>query len=185
MAEKATIARPYAKAAFDHAREQGDAAAYGRWSELLGVAAAVAADPTVEPLLGNPRVLPAQLVEMIAGIAAQRGLQVLGSGRNFLGILAQNRRLHLLPEVAAQFERLRAEVENAVDVEIVSALPVESAQRASLVNALEKRFGKQVRLRETIDEAMVGGALVRAGDLVIDGTLKGRLERLAVQMSQQ
>ncbi|MFO0335980.1 MAG: F0F1 ATP synthase subunit delta [Pseudomonadota bacterium] len=185
MAEKATIARPYAKAAFDHAREQGGAATYGRWSDLLGVAAAVAADPAVEPLLGNPKVLPAQLVELIAGVAAGRGLQLDGPGRNFLGVLAQNRRLQLLPEIALQFERLRAEVENAVDVEIVSALPVESAQRAALVDALEQRFGKQVRLREIIDASLVGGALVRAGDLVIDGTLKGRLERLALQMSQQ
>jgi F-type H+-transporting ATPase subunit delta len=186
MAEKATIARPYARAAFDFAGQASDkAASYAKWSRLLGVAGAVAADAGVAPLLGNPKVPASKLVELIAEVAAKQGAEVDGSGRNFLGILAQNHRLAYLPEIATQFEQLRADVENTVDVEVVTAFPAGEAQQKALMAALEKRFNRAVRIRETIDPSVIGGALVRAGDLVIDGTLKGRLERLATRMTQQ
>jgi F-type H+-transporting ATPase subunit delta len=186
MAEKATIARPYARAAFDYARETGNTQqSFATWSRMLGIAGAVAADPAVGPLLGNPKVPPTKLVELIAGVAGQQGLEVDAAGRNFLGVLAQNHRLAYLPEIATQFEQLRAEIENTVDVEVVTAFPAGEAQRQALMVALEKRFNRAVRIRETVDESLIGGALIRAGDLVIDGTLKGRLERLATQMSQQ
>lgn len=186
MAEKATIARPYARAAFDYARETGN---FAEWSKMLAVGAAVAAHPDLEPLLGNPKVTPAQLVDVIvgaaAGVAANGGVAIDAPGRNFLSILAQNRRLALLPEIATQFETLRSEVENTLDVEVVSAMPIAAEQRERIVQALTARFGRQVRLRESIDESLVGGALVRAGDLVIDGTLRGRLERLQSQIARQ
>lgn len=182
MAEKATIARPYARAAFDYAREKGN---FADWSKMLAVGAAVAGDAQVEPLLGNPKVLPAQLVDVIAGVAQKSGVAVDAPGRNFFSILAQNRRLALLPEIASQFETLRSEIENTIDVEVVSALPIAAEQRDALTLALTARFKRQVRLRESIDESLVGGALVRAGDLVIDGTLKGRLERLQAKIAAQ
>lgn len=182
MAEKATIARPYARAAFDYAREHGNFAA---WSKMLAVGATVAADASLEPLLGNPKVLPAQLVDVIAGVAQSSGSPLDASGRNFIALLAQNRRLGLLPEIATQFETLRSEVENTIDVEVVSAMPIAPEQREKLVQALGVRFKRQVKLRETIDESLVGGALVRAGDLVIDGTLRGRLERLQARIAAQ
>ena len=186
MAEKATIARPYARAAFDYARSEPNAQqSFATWSRLLGIAGAVAADPSVGPLLGNPRVPVQKLVELISGVAQQQGLEIDAPGRNFLGILAQNHRLAYLPEIATQFEQLRADVENTVDVEVVTAFPADEPQRQALMRALEKRFNRAVRIRETIDESLIGGALIRAGDLVIDGTLKGRLERLTTQMSQQ
>jgi F-type H+-transporting ATPase subunit delta len=186
MAEKATIARPYARAAFDYARGAPNAQqSFATWSRLLGLAGAVASDPSVAPLLGNPKVASSQLVELIAGVAAQQGLEVDAPGRNFLGILAQNHRLAYLPEIADQFEQLRADVENVVDVEVVTAFPAAEPQRQALMHALEKRFNRAVRIRETIDESLIGGALIRAGDLVIDGSLKSRLERLATQMNQQ
>lgn len=182
MAEKATVARPYARAAFEYARDKGE---FAGWSRLLAVGGAVAADATVLPLIGNPKVPVAKLVELIAQIAGASGVQMDVPGRNFLAVLAQNNRLTLLPEIAAQYERLRAETENAVDVEVVSALPLAQPQRDALVAALTKRFARQVRLRESIDESLIGGALIRAGDLVIDGSLKGRLERLTHQMTAQ
>ena len=181
MAEKATIARPYARAAFEHARDAGALAA---WSQLLAAGAAVAAAPGAEALLGNPRVAPEQLVELIASVAAESGARVDAGGRNFLGVLAQGRRLGYLPEIAAQFEARRAEVENTIDVEVTTALALEPAQRAALEAALGRRFGRKVRLAETVDGALVGGAIVRAGDLVIDGSLRGRLARLEQQISQ-
>lgn len=186
MAEKATIARPYARAAFDYARGTANVQqSFATWSRLLGLAGAVAADPAVGPLLGNPKVPATKLVELIIGVASSQGLEVDAPGRNFLGVLAQNHRLAYLPEIGTQFEQLRAEVENTVDVEVVTAYPAGEAQRAALQAALEKRFGRAVRIRETIDETLIGGALIRSGDLVIDGSLKSRLERLATQMSQQ
>ncbi len=181
MAEKATIARPYARAAFEHARERG---ALADWSRLLAAGAAVAATPGAEALFGNPRLAAGQLVELIAGVAAESGAAVGPEARNFLGVLAHGHRLGFLPEIAAQFEARRAEVENTVDVEVTTAMALSAEQKARLASALEQRFGRRVRLEERIDATLVGGAVVRAGDLVIDGSLQGRLARLEQQISQ-
>ena len=173
MADRATIARPYARAAFAHARERTDLPG---WSKLLDTAAAVASDARVARLIGNPHVTGDELVELLTGIAGEAGG---AEGRNFLRAMAQNRRLALLPEIAAQFETLRAEVENVIDVEIVAAREIAAPQRERLTNALKRRLGREVRMHTRIDESLIGGAIVRAGDLVIDGLLKGRLARLA------
>jgi len=173
MADRATIARPYARAAFAHAREQADLPG---WSKLLGTAAAVASDARVARLIGNPHVSGDEIVELLAGIAGGAGG---AEGRNFLRAMAQNRRLKLLPEIAAQFESLRAEIENVIDVEVVAARKIGAAQHKRLAAALERRLGREVQMHTRIDESLIGGAIVRAGDLVIDGSLKGRLARLA------
>lgn len=181
MAETATVARPYARAAFRHAVAH---AALAPWSALLAAGAQVAADEQARHLFGNPRVQGSALVDLIAGVATAAGAAVDASGRNFLALLAENRRLGLLPEIAAQFEALKAEVERAVDVEVTTAMALTEAQRARLSEALSKRLGRTVRLHETVDPGLVGGAIVRSGDLVIDGTVTGRLARLAQQLSQ-
>jgi F-type H+-transporting ATPase subunit delta len=181
MAEKATVARPYARAAFEYAREHG---ALGAWSKLLGIGAAVASEPGIGALLGNPRVDAAELVELLAGVAASSGATVDTEARNFLSLLAQGGRIGYLPEIAAQFETLRAEIENTLDVEVTTAMSLSEAQKARLSEALAKRFGRTVRIEEKVDESLVGGAIIRAGDLVIDGSLQGRLVRLEQQISQ-
>jgi F-type H+-transporting ATPase subunit delta len=174
MAEKVTLARPYARAAFDAAREHKD---FERWSEMLAAAATTVADERVVKLLSSPRVQPTDLVELIAAAsgADQRG-------RNFLSTLALNRRLGVLPEVAAIYEELRAEVENVADVHVTSAVQLDEAQRARLAAVLKKRLKREVRLHCAVDASLIGGAVVRAGDFVIDGSLKARLERLATQI---
>jgi F-type H+-transporting ATPase subunit delta len=172
MAEKATIARPYAKAAFQYAREHN---AFDRWSQVLATGAAVVADERAAPLLTNPRVKPEDLVALIADVC---GGALDEHGRNFLLTLATNRRLALLPNIAKMFETLRAEVENVLDVQLVSAVQLDEAQRARMSEALKKRFKREIRLHCSIDPALIGGAIVRAGDFVIDGSLKARLERL-------
>lgn len=177
MTEKVTIARPYARAAFEYAREQQ---AFGRWSELLATAAAVANDDRVARLLSSPKVTPTDLVDLIAGVA---GSSLDESGRNFLSTLAQNRRLALLPEIAALYEILRAEVENVADVQITSAIPLSEAQKQRLAGALQKRFKREVRLQCDVDASLIGGAVVRSGDIVIDGSLKAGLARLAGQIA--
>jgi len=175
MAEKATIARPYARAAFDYARGQDALAA---WSGVLAAASQVVSDPRVAPLLTSPHVQPARLVGLIAEAAVAQG-----PARNFLEVLAENRRLGLLPEIAAQYEVLRTEAEKVVDVEVVSARDLDGAQQARLAQALRGRLGREVRMHTRTDASLIGGAIVRAGDLVIDGSLKGRLERLASEMT--
>lgn len=177
MAEKATTARPYARAAFDFALGHGR---LSQFSDLLAAGAAVVADERVARLIGNPRVTEDDLVGLIAE-AAGEAADV--HGRNFLKILAHNDRLAMLPEIAVQFETLRAEVENVVDVELVAAMQVEPAQQDRLVQALRRRFGREVRVHTRIDPSLIGGAVVRAGDLVIDGSLKGRLGRLSSAMT--
>ncbi len=181
MAEKVTVARPYARAAFEYAREHG---AFAAWSELLAAGAAVAHAPGAEDLFGNPRVGAKELVVLIAGVATDSGATVGADGRNFLGLLAHNHRLSFLPEIAAHFEGLRAEAENTIDVEVTTAMALTPEQRARLRQALERRFARQVRLAEVVDSALVGGATVRAGDHIIDGSLKGRLERLEQRISE-
>jgi len=178
MAEKITIARPYAKAAFEFAREHN---AFAVWSQLLNTASAIVADERVARLLSNPRVTPEQLVELIADIA---GKSLNEQGSNFLNTLAQNRRLDLLPEIAASYEVLRAEAEKTADVQIVSAVPLDDAQRERLAAALRKRLKRDVRLHCEVDASLIGGAVVRSGDMVIDGSLKSGLERLTREIAQ-
>jgi F-type H+-transporting ATPase subunit delta len=177
MAEKATIARPYAKAAFEYARESKT---FDRWSQVLASASAVVADERVAKLLTNPRVTAEDLVSLIAEAA---GEALDEHSRNFVATLAHNRRLGLLPEVAAQFETLRAEIENVADVRVISAVQLNDAQRQRLSDALKKRLRRDVRLHCEVDASLIGGAIVRAGDFVIDGSLRARLERLAGAMT--
>jgi F-type H+-transporting ATPase subunit delta len=177
MAERTTTARPYAKAIFALAR-QGNKLA--ETSAGLVRAAETVADPRVHALLGSPHVTPAQLAELVSGVA---GASFDEHSRNFVSLLAQNRRLGFLPEIAALFEQMKAEVENAVDVEVVSASQLTPDQESRYAAALQKKLGRQVRLHTRVDGSLIGGAVLKAGDLVIDGSIKGRLERLAVEMT--
>jgi len=129
-------------------------------------------------LLGNPHVTPAQLADLVNGIA---GLD--DNGRNFVTLLAQNRRLGFLPEIAALFEQMKTEIENAVDVEVVAATQLTADQESRYAAALQKKLGRQVRLHTRVDGSLLGGAVLKAGDLVIDGSLKGRLDRLATELT--
>lgn len=178
MAEKITIARPYAKAAFQQAN---GTKSFERWSQALATASAVVGDARVARLLTSPRVTPDQLADFIAEIA---GSALDEQGKNFLRTLAENRRLGLLPEIAAMYEELRAEVENIADVHVTSALPLDEAQKQKLAAALRKRLKREVRLHCDIDASLIGGAIARSGDLVIDGSLKARLQRLGGSIAQ-
>jgi F-type H+-transporting ATPase subunit delta len=177
MADKSTIARPYAKAAFEEARDRGR---LGPWSAALRTAAAVAADSRVQALIGNPRVTPEELAALVIEIA---GADLDEEGRNFVRTLADNRRLAILPEISALFEELKSEAEGVIDVTVTSAVPLDDSQRAKLTAALERRLRRSVRLQCATDPALIGGAVLRAGDLVIDGSLRGKLERIAYQLT--
>jgi F-type H+-transporting ATPase subunit delta len=176
VAERATIARPYAKAAFEYAR---DAKALAKWSQGLKAAAEIVADPRVAALTKSPQWSAADLVSLITDVAGDK----LDAGmQNFVRVLTENHRLLLLPEIAAHYEVLRSAVENTVDVQVVSAVPLDAAQADKLERALSTRLKRQVRMQNSVDSTLLGGAVVRAGDLVIDGSLKGRLQRLATEL---
>jgi len=177
VAERATIARPYAKAAFEYAR---DANALAQWSAGLITAAEIVADPRVAAATKSPRWTAADVAGLIIDVAGARLDPKLG---NFLRVLADNRRLALLPEIAAHYETLRAVAENTVDVDVVSATALDAAQQERLNASLSTRLKRRVRMRMSVDPTLLGGLTVRAGDLVIDGSLKGRLQRLATDLT--
>jgi F-type H+-transporting ATPase subunit delta len=177
MADKSTIARPYARAAFEEARLGNK---LEPWSEALHTGAAVVVDPRVEALLGNPHVTPEQLAQLMIGIA---GTKLGEHGANFVRTLAANRRLAVLPEIAELFDTLKDAEQGVADVTVTSAAPLAAGQQQELSAALAKRLKRTVRLHCVTDPALIGGAVVRSGDLVIDGSLRTRLERIAYELT--
>ena len=171
MAEANTLARPYARAAFATAR---DSAAFAAWSDALAFAARVAADPKVAALLGDPRLTDAVAVTLLS----PPGESGDANFARFLAVLADNRRLELLPEIAGLYEALRAEAERVVKATVTSATGLDAPQLESSKGALRRRFGRDVELETAVDPGLIGGAVIVAGDVVIDGSLKGKLERL-------
>jgi len=177
MAERITIARPYAKALFQLAREQKQ---LPEWSTILQRGAIAVQDPRVASLLGSPHVTPEQLAELVGGIAAVGAAAPLATlARNLFTTLAHYRRLAFLPEIAAHFEQLRADAERTLDVTVTSAVALNEAQREQYTKALRKRLDREVRLHCELDPALIGGAVVRADDLVIDGSVRASLTQLA------
>jgi F-type H+-transporting ATPase subunit delta len=177
MADRLTIARPYARAAFEEARQNGGLAP---WSEALQAAALVVKDPRVETLLDNPRVTPGELANLVDEIAA---VPLGEHGANFVRTLADNHRLGYLPEIAELFDELKDDAEGVADVTVTSAAALDEAQRGKISAALERRLRRKVRLHCQTDPSLIGGAVLRAGDLVIDGSLRARLERIAYELT--
>lgn len=173
MAETSTIARPYAQAVFKLAKSGGDLA---KWSDMLDYAAVVAGDQRVAELFNNPRVRDEELVKLFLDIC---GSNLDDQGANLIRLLAENRRLGLLPEIAVQYGEMRAKEEDTLQAQLITARPVDDAVQKQLADALGKRTGRKVTLSAETDESLLGGAVIRAGDLVIDGSVRGRLERLA------
>ena len=170
MAELSTLARPYAKAAFEYAAEAGD---LQNWSDGLAVAAAVAQQNVVEKLLSSPTYTAAQQVITVCGDALS------GKMLNFIRVLADNHRLKLLPQIYQQFEILKANREKTVEVNVVSAMEITAEQQEKLASALSAKLERTVNMQVSIDSTLIGGAVVRAGDTVIDGSIRGRLSKLA------
>ena len=173
MAELSTLARPYAKAAFEYAREHS---ALAVWSEQLTTAAAVAADEGMAAVLNNPSLTDEQQAQTMAEVCGDAlGVETT----NFISILAANKRLALLPEISSQFELFKANQEKSVDVEVVSAFDLGDATTEKLADVLGKKLEREVKVSTATDKELLGGVLIRAGDLVIDGSVRGRLNKLA------
>ncbi|MEL7184830.1 MAG: F0F1 ATP synthase subunit delta [Pseudomonadota bacterium] len=185
MADNNTVARPYAQAVFDVANDSGLLAA---WSESLDVAGQLLADDGLVEYLGNPGFSDEQQLDFLTGLFKKAGAGVLdGSddkGSNFLKLLLENGRIGVMPEIATQFEAHKAKIENTVDATVTSATPLSEAQQAEIAEALKERLGRDVKIVTEIDENLIGGAVIRAGDVVIDGSLRARLEGLATALSK-
>ena len=175
MSQALTLARPYARAAFAIAQDENGLSV---WSNALGFAAQVAADPRAASLLLNPQLTHVEAVAL---------LSVDGAGESFtrfLSLLAENRRLAQLPEISALYEELKAEAEEVVKATVTSATELPAGELDVLKAALKKRFGREVELSTAIDASLIGGAVIDAGDVVIDGSLKGKLSRLQAALAQ-
>ncbi len=177
MAEISTIARPYAEAVFELAQAGGTLKA---WSEMLQTLALITADPDMQALIGNTSVDKAKLAGLILDVA---GEVMNEQGRNLVRLLAENRRLGALEEIAVQFETLKAEAEQTIEAEIVSASEVSKEQQQKIADKLKARLGRDVSLKCTIDESLMGGAVIKAGDMVIDGSISTQLEKLSVELA--
>lgn len=173
MSELNTVARPYAQAAFDLARA---ADALAQWSSMIGFAAAVSADSNVREAIDSPNLSTAQQADLFIQVCAD---SLDEQGRNFVKLLAENRRLTLLPEIAALFDEFRADAEGTIEATVVSARPLSDSQQQEISNALKARFNREVSLHVETDESILGGAIIRAGDTVIDGSVRGKLEKFA------
>lgn len=177
MAERTTIARPYAKAVFDLAVESGD---LPRWSGELRQLAELVAVPAAGMLIAATEVSDERRAAILLDAC---GNALDARCRNLVRLLSANKRLGYIPEILAEYERLRAAAEATMDVELRATTMIDAAHQASLEAALKRRLGRDVRLHCVIDEGLVGGAVIRAGDLVIDGSIRGKLERLTAAMS--
>jgi F-type H+-transporting ATPase subunit delta len=178
MAEALTIARPYAKAAFETAQAKQQLAA---WSRMLAAAAAGASEPAVQILLGSPKLPKQQIAQIFIELVGQ---ELGDSGANFIRLLAENRRLGLLPVIALVFAQLRADAERTIEATVISASPLGNEERAALAQALKKRLNREVTLQCETDSRLIGGAVIRAGDLVIDGSVRSKLERLGLALAR-
>ncbi len=177
MAELSTLARPYAKAAFEYARDKADLAG---WSAQLATVAVVTQDAVIAAVLGSPSYTAEQMAETLIGVC---GDALQEDGGNFVRVLASNKRLPLLPEIQALFEKYKANQEKTIEVEVVSAYDLGAETEQTLADVLSKKLEREVTVDSTIDRSLIGGVLIRAGDLVIDGSVRGRLNKLAEAMN--
>lgn len=173
MQENLTIARPYAQAAYEYARTEGQ---LGAWSEALAFLASIIADPDMRRLITDPRIGRQRLLDLLFELG---GTRFGASFRNFVKVLSGAHRLGVAGEIAQVFERHRADAENVAHAEIVTAYPLAAAEEARIAAAVQKRLGKEVRIRQRVDQSLIGGAVVRVGDTVFDVSLKGGLSQLA------
>lgn len=178
MAELTTIARPYAKAAFEFARDKGSLA---DWSAQLALAAAVAGDTGFSEYLSRPTMSTDQQVQaFLKAVGDQLGTDV----RNFVTEIVQNKRADALPAVAELYEAMRAELEQSATVVVTSAYELNDAQRQLLVQKLGQKLGRKVDIEAvTVDRSLIGGVVIRSGDLVIDASVRGKLDQLATTLN--
>lgn len=173
MAEAITVARPYAQAAFDEASALGELKS---WSDMLQSLAQAVINPEVRAIITSPRIIKSQLVDLMLALAGDKVSKIQQS---FVKLMIEGQRLTLLPEIVILFEIMRAEAEKNVDVVVTSAFDLSEVQKQKISEALQKRMGREIRLRCETDRKLLGGIVIRAGDKVIDGSARTHLSELA------
>lgn len=174
MSQALTLARPYARAAFALARQAGT---LPQWSASLAVAAQLASDPRIAALIAHPNLGAGEAAGLVAPPACD------ATFLQFLDVLAENDRIGLLPEIAGQYERLKADAEHVVRAKVTSATPLDASERGKIEEALRRRFKAEVALEMAVDPSLIGGAVIDAGDVVIDGSVRSKLARLATVLT--
>jgi len=177
MAEISTIARPYAVAAYKLGREQK---ALGKWSEMLGFAAAVANDAQIKAYIQDPKVVSSDLQTTFLKVC---GDQLNENGQNLVKVLVEYGRLSILPEISSAFEALKAQDEGTLDADIIAAAKPSAAEVKDLVKRLEAKFGKKIEASVSVDPELIGGIKIIVGDTVIDASVKGQLQNLAYTLT--
>ena len=173
MLEKTTIARPYAQAVFELAEETSS---IGEWSDALSLLGKITGDEQMRLLVNNPKVSHEQLQDLVIGIGGDAFSQAF---RNFVKVLVSASRLQYAPQVAELFAAMRDDAEGTIDVEVSAAFELDQTQQDNIARGISERLGKKVKISSKIDESLIGGAVIRAGDSVIDASLRGRLNELA------
>lgn len=172
MTELATLARPYAAAVFKQAK---DSKSTGTWSEELALLNAIVTNDDMTKLVNNPKIEKAKLAEFIIGLTDSK---LSKEGINFLKLLIQNNRLSLLPDIVRLYEQEKADAEGYLEVEVLTAFPFTKESNQKFNKTLVKAFKKDIHMKVTVDKSLIGGVVVRAGDKVIDGSIKGQLQQL-------
>ncbi|MDH3631769.1 MAG: F0F1 ATP synthase subunit delta [Gammaproteobacteria bacterium] len=181
MADFETAARPYAKAMFELAQDENK---LDQWQERLSFAAAVATDADMKAFVEQPAVLPRELGELFLSVVTAAGLDSDNDFDNSIRLLAENSRLAALPAIAAQFAVLKKEAEGEIEVQVRSAHELSAEQQQNIADSMAKRLGKKVSISTDIDDSLIAGAVITAGDLVIDGSASGRIEKLSLAVNK-
>ncbi len=176
MAEAITVARPYAEAAYKHAVASGE---LDQWSKMLQLAAMIAEDSEFKLLIGNPVISAKRLEEIFLEIGKSK---FNSEARNLLALLAVNKRMQVLPQISQLFEQLKAQHEGVLEAKIVSAFALEGRQLKKLIDDLEQKFKRKIEARVSIDPELIGGVKVEIGDEILDASVRGKLEAMAVAL---
>ena len=177
MAETVTIARPYAEAAFRLAQEQGG---LDRWSQMLHLLEMVVQDERIARAIGDPNWTSRRLESLVLGVC---GEQFDGAGRNFVQVLVANDRLGVVSEIRALFEDLKREQEGVLEAQITSAFALDDEQQSALVRRLEAKYQRKVSAQVSVDPQLIGGVKIVVGDKVLDATVRGKLDAMAVALT--
>lgn len=183
MSELETAARPYARAVFELAN---DSSSLSLWSDRLQAAAAVVADKEMAALLLSPAMEQAQKAELILAVLAglKEAPKFDQEAENLFKLLAENERLEIIPAIAELFEIFKQDAEGVIEVSVISARRLSAKHKNAIAEAMKKRLGKEVTITASIDKSVIAGAIIRAGDLVIDGSALGRLHKLSSQLNR-
>jgi F-type H+-transporting ATPase subunit delta len=181
MSDFETAARPYARALFELAEDENK---LQQWQDNLQQAAVIAADADMLAMAEQPAILAGELAELFLSVAAAAGVEDDADFSNLIRLLAENDRLAALPTISAQFATLKQEAEGKIEVTVRSAQKLTAKQQEKIASSMAKRLGKEVSITTEIDESLIAGAIVTAGDLVIDGSASGRMQKLAIALNK-